>query len=405
MNREVGALQISKLGFKNFKTLENVEFEPGKVNVFIGANGSGKTTILEAIGLLCAAMTDRIDSASMQRKGIRLSVPRLYKSMFKDLQRKPSTVSFDVQWQQQAHGYQYDVNLNVPNESNAAKRDMWRYHSEKLLMDSVQLWGRSAASKEVYDPYVGALMIAPHEDLTKVRIEIKRFKDYVIYQPNTQALRGTLPDPFQISPVGLCGGRLAEAIGEIIKKNSEGEYYLHTLPLDEVLELIDWASGFNIASPKKSSINAAVPAARRIVEFQDRFLLPEISFTAYDASEGALYVLFLLCLALHPDGPDVFAVDSFDHAMHPRLAREATRLFCKTILQQDRTVFLTTHNQLVLDGLDLLNDDIRLFAVNKSRKNGHTSVQRIKITKELLDSGYSLSRLWIEGRLGGVPDL
>ena len=95
-----------------------------------------------------------------------------------------------------------------------------------------------------------------------------------------------------------------------------------------------------------------------------------------------------------------FAVDSFDHAMHPRLARETTKLFCKTILEQDKTVFVTTHNPLVLDGLDLMNDDIRLFAVNKSRKSGHTSLQRIQVTKELMDSGYSLSRLWTEGRLG-----
>ena len=73
-----------------------------------------------------------------------------------------------------------------------------------------------------------------------------------------------------------------------------------------------------------------------------------------------------------------------------------------TILEQDKTVFVTTHNPLVLDGLDLMNDDIRLFAVNKSRKSGHTTLQRIQITKELMDSGYSLSRLWTEGRVGGV---
>lgn len=36
-------MNINKLAFRNFKTLENVSFEPGRVNVFIGANGSGKT--------------------------------------------------------------------------------------------------------------------------------------------------------------------------------------------------------------------------------------------------------------------------------------------------------------------------------------------------------------------------
>ena len=34
-------MNINKLVFRNFKTLENVSFEPGRVNVFIGANGSG----------------------------------------------------------------------------------------------------------------------------------------------------------------------------------------------------------------------------------------------------------------------------------------------------------------------------------------------------------------------------
>ena len=117
-------MNINKLVFRNFKTLENVSFEPGRVNVFIGANGSGKTTVLEAIGLLCAAMTDRIDNSSMQRKGIRLSVPGLYKSAFSDLKRKAPTINFDVSWSQNEKNYQYAVNLNVPNESDSARRDM-----------------------------------------------------------------------------------------------------------------------------------------------------------------------------------------------------------------------------------------------------------------------------------------
>lgn len=70
-----------------------------------------------------------------------------------------------------------------------------------------------------------------------------------------------------------------------------------------------------------------------------------------------------------------------------------------------KQAFTRVMNSLVLDGLDLIDDDIRLFAVNESRKSGHTTLQRIQITKELMDSGYSLSRLWTEGRLEGVPNL
>lgn len=49
-------MTIREINVKNFKSLYDVSFQPGKVNVFIGANGSGKSTILEAIGILSGAM-------------------------------------------------------------------------------------------------------------------------------------------------------------------------------------------------------------------------------------------------------------------------------------------------------------------------------------------------------------
>ena len=76
-------MKLRKMGFGNFKSLYNTSFEPGKVNVFIGANGSGKSTILEAIGLLSAAMTDRVDANSLQRKGVRLKESHIMESGFR----------------------------------------------------------------------------------------------------------------------------------------------------------------------------------------------------------------------------------------------------------------------------------------------------------------------------------
>ena len=49
-----------------------------------------------------------------------------------------------------------------------------------------------------------------------------------------------------------------------------------------------------------------------------------------------------------------------------------------------KQAFTRVMNSLVLDGLDLMDDDIRLFAVNKSRKSGHTTLQRI-LAVEIVD--------------------
>lgn len=35
-------MTIKEIRVKNFKSLYDVSFQPGKVNVFIGANGAGK---------------------------------------------------------------------------------------------------------------------------------------------------------------------------------------------------------------------------------------------------------------------------------------------------------------------------------------------------------------------------
>jgi hypothetical protein len=66
----------------------------------------------------------------------------------------------------------------------------------------------------------------------------------------------------------------------------------------------------------------------------------------------------------------------------------------------------TAHNPAVLDGLDLDNDDVRLFAVDRD-SNGHTVHQRLEPTPELMAQNleYPLSRLWMMGHLGAVPNV
>lgn len=226
---------------------------------------------------------------------------------------------------------------------------------------------------------------------------------YGIYQPDTLTLRGNVADPTQVTPIGLNGGRLADAMEDLFSAVDD-EIMFGAMSMDDVLELIEWASDIHIARPKKSNLNPGVPSTRQVIEFQDCFLKDKAVFTGYDASEGALYVLFMLTLAMHPDVPGMFAIDSFDHALNPRLAKRITEVFSQLIIESDKTVFMTTHNPLVLDGLNLADDRIRLFAINKN-KYGHAELNRIQISQELLETGQSLSRLWINGLLGGVPEL
>lgn len=391
-------MKIKSISIHNFKSLFDVEFEPGNVNVLIGANGSGKSSLLEAIGTLSAAMTDRVNSNSLQRKGVRLSASQLYKSKFLDIQKEPVTVDFQMNWQNTEHDYQYSVHLTVPTDD-----DSWKYHTESATKDGKVVFGRSNRSKRQMNNRIGYFTLSDALSSDEFASVGRYIGNYAIYQPDTLTLRGMVPDPAQLFPIGLNGGRLAEGISDLMK-TVDGDLMFGSLYMSDVLELIEWAAHFHVGKPKKSTLNPGIPATSSIIEFQDRYLKDTALFTGYDASEGALYVLFMLCLALHPNAPKMFGIDSFDHAMNPRLARRITQIFSRLILENGKTVFMTTHNPLVLDGLDITDDRIRLFVTERD-ENGHVTLNRIQVSEELIKTGQSLSRLWINGYLGGVPEL
>lgn len=122
-----------------------------------------------------------------------------------------------------------------------------------------------------------------------------------------------------------------------------------------------------------------------------------------------MYALFLAVIAGHKESPRLCAVDNADHGLNPRFARSLIEFLCGWYLKAEkaRQILLTTHNPLVLDGLPLQDEGVRLFTVSRTN-SGRTTLQRIVIDQRLLkraEEGWTLSRLWVMGHLGGVPDV
>jgi predicted ATPase len=151
----------------------------------------------------------------------------------------------------------------------------------------------------------------------------------------------------------------------------------------------------------------------RDVLFKDRFIAPIDNrlqmFGPNEVSEGVLYMLFLAVLCLHPAAPPLFALDNADHGLNPVLAKRLVEAMCRWLLERNppRQVLMTTHNPLVLDGLALEDDHIRLFLVDRDNR-GTTQVRRFVVTdqhREMASKGWTLSRMWINGLIGGVPNV
>lgn len=391
---------LKQIKVEAFKSLENVEIELGRVNVFIGANGSGKSNLLEAIGVLGAAANGRVDDEALLRRGVRPGLPVLYKSSFKG-SRQPTEIRFSAS----NEGAAYTVGLFNPLDK---PEPAWRIKTELLMEGKTKLVGRSQRLKIRLDPTAGyvALKAVELEADTPASRLLKELRQYAIYSPDTATLRGLDADPQSRDPVGLNGGRLAEAVNQVFTSHALSRVDIGDLT-HSVLDLIGWASGLGASGPGTVPVSKNIPQPTLILRFRDRFMADSRNLlSGYDASEGALYVLFMTVLVHHREAPPVLAVDNFDHALNPRLAKALTRKLCEwTSKRQERQLLLTSHNPLVLDGLPLRDDAIRLFTVERSNR-GKTVVRRVEVDEKLLEmaeQGIPLSQQWVMGTLGGVP--
>ncbi len=392
---------IEKIIVRSFKSIIDQEIQTGRFNVFIGGNGSGKSNILEAIGILSAAASGRVDDESIQRRGVRPGTPRLYKSAF-DKRIKPH-----IYFEARSEKAGYCVSLNNALEN---PRPAWWFKSEKLTCGNKTVATRGPrTSTKNREQGVAALKLVTLEENNPATLLLDVLKNYAVFTPNTPVLRSISPDKHNREPVGLSGGGLPGAVRELQKLSKENEGVEDAL--EDVLDLIDWVDDFDTIAEPGPILSASVSRTERVIRFTDRYMRSgKNRLTAFDASEGVLYVLFAAVLALLPTSPKCLAIDNVDKALNPRLVKELIRLLCRwlTLESRERQFFVTAHNPAVLDGLDIGNDGVRLFAVDRNNL-GHTTVNRIQPDERLLnlsrEKGWPLSRLWVMGHLGGVPNV
>ncbi len=392
---------IKTLHIQGFKSISNQALELGRVNCLIGANGVGKSNVLEALGVLSAAANGVVDDESLLRRGVRAGLPRMYKSSFAT-EKTPVHIALSAEG---TRGELYRVSLLNPLES---PEPAWSYKTELLRDGNEDIVSDGIRNKKNLNPKAGLaalrkVEISPENPAAAL---MARLQEYAIYCPNTPILRGVAQDLQSRSPVGLNGGSLADGFAELRKAFRDTE---ELTPYDQLLELIDWVSDIQTTSQGINLLSPKVPRTKLMLKFTDRFMnASRNELTAYDASEGALYIIFCAVLCLLPISPRLFAVDNLDQALNPRLVTGLVSRLSPWLKQNgpDRQIIFTAHNPAVLDGLDIADPDVRLFAVERNSE-GMTTIRRVELSPDLLakNKDYPLSRLWMMGTLGAVPNV
>lgn len=415
-------LMLRKLQINRFKTIKSEQLEFGRVNLFIGGNGSGKSNILEAIGLASACFDRGLGDSDLGRKGIRLTPPELMKSSFKG-DELPKTLELRAT---------FDGNVTYRCQLQSSERDpLLRFFSEKAEVDGEVIFSRSHRgaratgvshpdrldkSRGMWDQIKATYTKIPDE-AGEVLAEFSR---YVVYSPQTDFLRGRQSGRIDVPPIGLHGEGLTEAVVAILRYGRKGgrasePYFALVESCLNLVFLPGWASRFGTSSRSKALTSRDLAqSSSRSVYFLDRFMREDRNqLSAYDSSEGTLFLLFSAIILSHPQAPKIFALDNVDNALNPQLTRKLVEQVIRVAKREmgetgefgARQVFLTSHNPTSLDAFDLFDDDQRVFVVSRNGK-GHTKAVRLVPPEGLSrdewnirKGGKNLSELWLDGEI------
>jgi predicted ATPase len=226
-------------------------------------------------------------------------------------------------------------------------------------------------------------IVQTHLDGVARALQVDKF---LIYTPHEEVLRDLARDS-GIEPVGIHG----EGLFALLQSLDVDQL----AALKQQLALIHWFADLEILPGPTPSQHS--------LKIVDQYLADGLAhFDQRSANEGFLFLLLYACLLISQHTPRFFAVDNVDTSLNPKLAAGAVRMFAELCREHDRQVLLTTHNPGTLDGLDLADDDQRLFVVYRNLE-GRTRARRIQRDPAAKDP-VRLSEAFLRGYLGGLPN-
>lgn len=368
------SVMIDSIRIRNYKSIVDLTLELGRFNVIIGTNGCGKSNLLEAITLGSLAISDNADLGRLSTYGIRVTEPDMMVNAFEDTD---DDLNEHIQLEIAGDNKKWSTDIALSYDEKWNKWEKIEPNAYKIISQNYKNEHGDVPDKIV--PY------EEYHQLYKELIDKPTFRSFLTYSPNENVMR-EMVRTVTVYPLGVHG----EGLFQYLKLTKTQ----HLFPIiNEGLRMLDWFEG---VSPADNLLSNEFD-----VKITDKYLKETLhSFDQRSTNEGFLYLLFYLTLFNSQDTPPFFAIDNIETSFNPGLCQNLTKYLTHASEDNGKQVLLTTHNPYILDGLDLSDDEQRLFVCRRDI-DGHTKIERVKYRE---DRKMSLSELWMSGLIGALPD-
>jgi predicted ATPase len=370
--------QQRKLALASIRPANLLSFAPDTpalplepLNILIGANGSGKSNLLDAIGLLQAAALGELTDRIVKRGGG--VADWIWRGKGAE-----NTAKLEVEVRYPGNKFD-DSELQYQLEFEGGKRHELVVTEEWIERDGESTTGES--------PSVGESMLAMRwskSDFAEAAYLSSLFSSIRLYRDwsfgRTSAVRN---DP----RLGVLDDQLAEDASNlgIILNNLKED--------DAVSERLDYYL--------KEFLEDAKRVSTKVVGQHLQYGLSEDGLKGITPSgrlsDGTLRWLSLLAVLLNPNPPPLICLEEPESGLHPQIIQVLAELL---IDASERTqIIVTTHSRALVDRFT----DSPEYVVVFDKEDDATKMKRLdrKELGEWLEE-YSLGPLWARGLLGGT---
>ncbi len=381
--------EFSRLQVHGYRRLQDLDLPLGPLNVLIGANGVGKTSVLEVMSLLAASADGRLNDAVSAGGGIsslatndrmepmclKLEMPMSGKSPIQyDLCLRSGGLGFDISSETLAQ--QRETALKRPFkyiDSHGSEIRYFDVETNELIRPT---WEQK--------PFETSLSQVP-----KMFQDPEHFRrvlaSSVLYHALDVAPRAPVRLPQPMRPASMPGKDGEDLVSCL--------YYLREAQRDRFEAVED---ALRVAFPTFERLDfPPVAAGTLAMAWKDRHYTQPMY--AHQLSEGTLRFLWLATLLQSPGLPTVTLIDEPEVSLHPEMLRLLTELMREAATRTQ--LIVATHSDRFVRFLKPA--ELIVCDLNEAGRTVVTRADELDLDEWMED--YSLDQLWSMGRLGGRP--
>jgi len=400
-------MKIKSINIEGFRSLKNVDWNPGRLNVIIGPNGTGKSNLLRFLEMLSAAARGRLARHIQTAGGIK---PLLWdgqtdfigcrlETVFSEAAAEEAGICgdsmiYETLLRQIGYGSDYRIENELLRSASCDNNgEMEELHSylqrkkqEGFIYNSNEKELIMPADAILDDELLLAVAASPFAGSKQISCFQKQLASWMVYHDMSVHQDAKIRQPV----ISRYETRVAPDGQNLIS-------VLHTL----------YSGSRDFKQSIDSAIRAAFgndfeelifpPAADQRVQLRIRWSSLKHEQTAADLSDGTLYFLLLMAILNNPNQPALIAIDEPETGLHPSMLPIVAEHAVEA--SQRTQVVFTTHSSQFLDAFN----DTKPVTTVASWSNGQTHFK--VLDGEELDywlQSYTLGTLFTSGELEGM---